>query len=116
MSRANITAVSDASFAADVLGADRPVLVKFEAEWCAPCKAMKPAIEELAGEYAERLSVVTLDIDRNGQTPYKYGVRGVPTVMLFDKGEVVGQRVGLARKADLDALVQRAAPGEASTA
>ncbi|HWK74134.1 MAG TPA: thioredoxin [Povalibacter sp.] len=107
MGHANITAVSDASFAADVLGADRPVLVKFQAEWCAPCKAMEPAIEEIAGEYADRLAVVTLDIDANNQTPYKYGVRGVPTVMLFDKGQVVGQRVGLARKADLNALVQQ---------
>lgn len=108
MARAhNIIAVTDASFAAEVLGADRPVLVKFDAEWCAPCKAMAPVIEEIAGEYADRLTIATLDIDRNNQTPYKFGVRGVPTVILFDKGQVIGQKVGLARKADLSALLEQ---------
>lgn len=108
MARAhNIIAVSDASFATDVLGAERPVLVKFDAEWCAPCRAMEPAMEEIASEYADRLTIATLDIDRNNQTPYKFGVRGVPTVILFDKGQVVGQKAGLARKADLSALIEQ---------
>lgn len=105
MSQANILSVSDASFDTQVLQSQRPVLVKFEAEWCGPCKAMKPAIEELAGEYGDKLTVVTLDIDQNQQTPYKYGIRGVPTVLLFDKGQVAAQKVGLARKADLVALI-----------
>lgn len=105
MSQANILSVSDASFDTQVLQSQRPVLVKFEAEWCGPCKAMKPAIEELAGEYGDKLTVVTLDIDHNQQTPYKYGIRGVPTVLLFDKGQVAAQKVGLARKADLVALI-----------
>jgi thioredoxin 1 len=106
MSHPNIVAVTDSSFASAVLQSERPVLLKFEAEWCGPCKAMKPAIDEIAGEYADRVTVATLDIDQNNQTPYKLGVRGVPTVMLFRNGEVVGQRVGLARKADLVALME----------
>lgn len=107
MSQVNIAAVSDDSFSAQVLNATRPVLVKFEADWCSPCHAMAPAIEELASEYADRVTVVSLDIDHNQQTPYKYGVRGVPTVMLFNQGQVVGQKVGLARKADLAALIEQ---------
>jgi len=102
----NIIAVSDASFEKDVLGADRPVLVKFEAEWCGPCQAMKPMIKDLAEEFGQKLTIATLDIDQNNQTPYKFGVRGVPTVILFDKGKVVAQKVGLPRKADLAALIQ----------
>ena len=105
MSQAIIVSVSDSDFDTQVLRSERPVLVKFEAEWCGPCKAMKPAIEALADEYAEQLTVVTLDIDQNQQTPYKYGIRGVPTVLLFNKGEVAAQKVGLARRADLVALL-----------
>lgn len=102
----NMIAISDASFEKDVLNADRPVLVKFEADWCGPCQAMKPMIQDLAEEYGEKLTIATLDIDQNNQTPYKFGVRGVPTVILFDKGKVVAQKVGLPRKADLAALIQ----------
>lgn len=103
----NVIAVTDASFEEHVLKATRPVLVKFEAEWCGPCKAMKPAIEELANEYGEKLTIVTLDIDQNMQTPSRFGVRGIPTVLLFHKGNVVGQKVGLARKPELTALIDR---------
>jgi len=102
-----VVAVTDNTFETAVLKADRPVLLKFEAEWCGPCKAMKPAIDELAAEYGERITVATLDIDQNNQTPYRLGVRGVPTVMLFRDGQVVGQKVGLARKADLVTLIER---------
>lgn len=107
MSQVNIAAVSDAGFSAEVLNSAQPVLVKFEADWCGPCQAMKPAVAELADEYAGKVKVLTLDIDQNQQTPYKYGIRGVPTVLLFDRGQVVGQRVGLARKADLAALLEQ---------
>jgi len=103
----NIIAVTDATFEERVLKSDRPVLLKFEAEWCAPCHAMKPAIAELADEYGDRITIATLDIDQNNQTPYKFGVRGVPTVMLFKNGSIVGQKVGLARKGDLAALIDK---------
>ncbi|HEU4484337.1 MAG TPA: thioredoxin domain-containing protein [Povalibacter sp.] len=106
MSNANVISVSDASFDADVLGAAGPVLVKFEAEWCGPCKAMKPMIQDLAQEFGDRLTVATLDIDQNNQTPYRFGVRGVPTVILFDKGKVVGQKVGLPRHAELADMIR----------
>jgi thioredoxin 1 len=103
----NIIAVTDADFDERVLKAEGPVLLKFEAEWCGPCQAMKPAIAELADEYGSKLTIATLDIDQNQKTPYKLGIRGVPTVMLFNKGSIVGQKVGLARKAELVALIDR---------
>jgi len=103
----NIVAVTDATFEERVLKADRPVLLKFEADWCGPCKAMKPAIDELAEEYGDRITIATLDIDQNNQTPYRLGVRGVPTVMLFKNGTIVGQKVGLARKSELVALLDK---------
>jgi thioredoxin 1 len=105
MSDAKFVAVTDASFEQQVLKASGPVLLKFEADWCGPCQAMKPMVEDIAREYDGRLTVATLDIDQNNQTPYRFGVRGVPTVMLFKGGEVVGTKVGLPRKADLTALI-----------
>jgi thioredoxin 1 len=107
MSHANISAVTDASFREQVLGAAGPVLLKIEAEWCGPCQAMKPMITEIADEYAGRLTVATLDVDQNDQTAYQLGVRGVPTVLLFRDGQIIGQKVGLPRKADLTALIDR---------
>jgi thioredoxin 1 len=103
----NIIAVTDANFEERVLKAEGPVLLKFEADWCGPCQAMKPTIAELAEQYGDKLTIATLDIDQNQQTPYKFGVRGVPTVMLFSKGAVVGQKVGLARKGELTAMIDR---------
>lgn len=105
MSHANIISVTDATFDTQVLGANGPVLVKFEADWCGPCKTMKPMIHDLAEEFGGRLTVATLDVDQNGQTPTKYGVRGIPTVILFDQGRIVGQKVGLPRRDDLHAMI-----------
>jgi thioredoxin 1 len=107
MSHPNIVAVTDASFQQQVLQADGPVLVKFEADWCGPCQAMKPMIEQIAADYAGRLTVATVDIDQNQQTPYRLGVRGIPTVMLFKDGQMIGQKVGLPRKPELVALLDR---------
>lgn len=84
----SLPAVSDASFEAEVLRADLPVLVDFGAEWCHPCKQLEPIVEELAAEWQGRVRVVTLDIDQNLATTMKYGVMGVPTLMLFIGGEV----------------------------
>ena len=100
--------VTDATFAEQVLGADTPVLVKFEADWCGPCKAMKPMVDEIAVEYSGRLKVTTVDIEQNNQTVYRLGVRAVPTVVLFKNGEVFAQKVGLPRKTDLVALIDKA--------
>jgi thioredoxin 1 len=100
--------VTDATFAEQVLGSATPVLVKFEADWCGPCKAMKPMVDEIASEYSGRLTVATVDIEENQQTTYRLGVRAVPTVVLFKNGEVFAQKVGLPRKADLTALIDRA--------
>jgi len=105
MSDAKFVAVTDASFDEQVLAASGPVLLKFEADWCGPCQAMKPMIEDIAREYDGRLTVATLDIDANNRTPSRLGIRGVPTVMLFKGGEVVAQKVGLPRKAELTALL-----------
>jgi len=108
MSAANVATVTDADFEHSVRAAERPVLVKFEAEWCGPCKAMKPLIQELASDYAGKLEVTVLDIDTSAQTAHRLGVRSVPTVMLFKQGSVIGQHVGLPRKAQLVALIERA--------
>ena len=114
MSNSTFLAVTDANFQEQVLQAQGPVLLKFEADWCGPCQAMKPMINDIAAEYAGRLTVATLDIDQNQQTPYKFGVRGVPTVMLFRNGQVVAQKVGLPRKGDLTALIDAALLEKAS--
>ncbi|MDE0441826.1 MAG: thioredoxin TrxA [Gammaproteobacteria bacterium] len=84
----NIQHVTDADWHDKVLGADKPVLVDYWAEWCGPCKMIAPILEEIADEYADRVQVCKLDIDANQQTPPKYGIRGIPTLMLFRNGEV----------------------------
>lgn len=100
-----IVAVSDASFDTEVLAASRPVLVKFEADWCGPCQAIKPAVQQIASEYADRLTVATLDIDQNNRTPQRFGVRGIPTLLLFKNGQVVAQKVGAVRKSEIDSML-----------
>jgi thioredoxin 1 len=95
------THVSDASFDTDVLKSTQPVLVDFWAEWCGPCKTIAPALEEIAQELDGKLKVVKVDIDRNSATPKKYGIRGVPTLMLFKDGQVAATKVGAEPKRKL---------------
>lgn len=91
-------AVTDADFQSDVLGADKPVLVDFWAEWCGPCRMIGPALEELSTEMGDKVTIAKVNIDENPEAPAKYGVRGIPTMLLFKDGEVVAQKVGAAPK------------------
>ncbi|OHC73312.1 MAG: thioredoxin [Rhodospirillales bacterium RIFCSPLOWO2_12_FULL_58_28] len=93
--------VSDDSFDADVLKSSTPVVVDFWAEWCGPCKQIAPALEELANELRGRLVVVKVNIDENPMTPSKYGVRGIPTLMMFKNGEVAATKIGALPKSKL---------------
>ncbi len=97
----NVSEVSDSSFDQEVLQSKTPVLIDFWAEWCGPCKAIAPVIEELAGEYGGKLKVVKMNVDNNPETPSRYGVRGIPNLILFKGGAVAQQIVGAAPKPQL---------------
>ena len=98
---ANTVAATDETFETDVLKATGPVLVDFWAEWCGPCKMIAPALEEIGAEYAGRVTVVKVNIDENPQTPPKFGIRGIPTLILFKNGTVEAQKVGAVSKSQL---------------
>ncbi len=100
------TRTSDESFDQDVLKADGPVLVDFWAEWCGPCKIIAPALEEIAEEMGGRVTVAKMNIDENPMTPQKYGVRGIPTLMLFKDGAVAATKVGALAKGQLAEWVE----------
>jgi thioredoxin 1 len=99
--------VSDQSFEQDVLKAEGPVLVDFWAEWCGPCKQIAPSLEELAKEMGDKLTVAKVNIDENPQTPTQYGVRGIPTLMIFKGGQVAAMKVGALPKSKLVEWVQQ---------
>jgi thioredoxin 1 len=101
----DIEHVSDSSFESDVLNSDLPVLVDYWAEWCGPCKVIAPVLEEIAAEYDGRMKVCKLDIDANEDTPPKYGIRGIPTLMLFKNGNVEATKVGALSKSQLTAFL-----------
>lgn len=100
-----IVNVSDDTFEDEVLKSTTPVLVDYWAEWCGPCKMIAPVLEEVAKEYAGRLKVAKLNIDENPATPPKYGIRGIPTLMLFKNGQVEATKVGAMSKSQLTAFI-----------
>jgi thioredoxin 1 len=101
--------VTDSNFANDVLGASEPVVVDFWAEWCGPCKMIGPHLEELSAELSGKVKIVKLNIDENQQTAIKYGVRSIPTLIMFKNGEPVDMKVGAAPRATCRSGVQTAA-------
>jgi len=101
----HIRYVTDDTFTTEVLQSPLPVLVDYWAEWCGPCRMIAPILEEVAKEYAGRLSVAKVNVDENQQTPQKYGVRGIPTLMLFKNGNVEATKVGALSKSQLSAFI-----------
>jgi len=101
----DIVYVTDDSFEGDVLKSDLPVLIDYWAEWCGPCKMIAPILEEIASEYDGRVQVAKLNIDENPATPPKFGIRGIPTLMLFKGGEVEATKVGALSKSQLTAFL-----------
>lgn len=105
MSSELIKHVSDASFANDVLKADKPVLVDYWAEWCGPCKMIAPILDEVSTNYNGRLQVAKMNVDENRAIPAEYGIRGIPTLMLFKDGQIAATKVGALSKSQLTAFI-----------
>ena len=100
-----IVFTSDSNFERDVLHSELPVLVDFWAEWCGPCKMIAPVLDEIAGEYAGKITIAKLNIDENQETPPKYGIRGIPTLILFKNGGIEATKVGAVSKSQLTAFI-----------
>ncbi len=105
MSNPHIVHTSDSTFSQDVLKSDKPVLLDFWAEWCGPCKMIAPILDELAAEYKDKVRIAKLNIDENPQTPPRFGIRGIPTLILFKNGAVEAQKVGAVSKSQLAAFL-----------
>ncbi|HET7865024.1 MAG TPA: thioredoxin TrxA [Burkholderiaceae bacterium] len=105
MSSDLIKHISDASFEGDVIKSDRPVLVDYWAEWCGPCKQIAPILDEVAKDYGSRLQVTKMNVDENRDVPAKFGIRGIPTLMLFKNGQLAATKVGAVNKAQLTAFL-----------
>jgi thioredoxin 1 len=108
MSSDKVFVLSDANFDREVLQSDLPVLVDFWATWCSPCKAIAPLVDAMADEYAGKIKVGKVNVDENPATPGKYGVRGIPTLILFKGGVIVDQIVGAIPRSQLEALIAKA--------
>lgn len=107
MTMAEIVEVTDQNFESEVLNSDKPVIVDFWAEWCAPCKQIAPVIKDLAEVYGDRVKIAKMDIDSNPNTPGQYGIRAIPTILSFKDGKVVDQLQGARPKADFEAAIKK---------
>jgi len=105
MASANVMEFTDGNFEAEVLGADKPVLVDFWAEWCMPCKILAPTIDDVADANTDSLKVGKVDTDENREISVKYGISAIPTVIIFNKGEIAKKFVGLTKKEDIEAAL-----------